>query len=127
MSLPSPTRRVRIAFLRAGVWASVIAFLAVEGYVLHDQWEIGHASHLFMLGTALFVAGICIGLFALIAAMGLIISMLFGDERLPPRARRVSVGGGPTDPGSAPRPASGVKPNPGKAATPPLKTQQTLS
>ena len=56
------------------MWTSAFAFFVVEGYVLHDQWEIGHASAMFMLGTALVVAGVCIGLFAIIAAIGLAIS-----------------------------------------------------
>jgi hypothetical protein len=45
---------------------SAFAFFVIEGYVLHDQWEIGHASAMYMLGTAFLVAGFCIGLFAII-------------------------------------------------------------
>ena len=75
MSVPSPElRRVRSRFMSFGIWTSAFAFFIIEGYFLHDQWEIGHASAMFMLGTALVVAGVCIGLFAIIAAVGLVIS-----------------------------------------------------
>src|ERR1700722_793733 len=74
MSALSPEHRVRSRFMRFGMWTSAFAFFVIEGYVLHDQWEIGHASAMFMFGTALVVAGVCIGLFAIIAAIGLAIS-----------------------------------------------------
>ena len=69
------------------MWTSAFAFFVVEGYVLHDQWEIGHASAMFMLGTALVVAGVCIGLFAIIAAIGLVISAAYDYCFMPPRCR----------------------------------------
>jgi hypothetical protein len=45
--------------------------------VLIDQWIAGRVSATFMLGTALVLAGLCTGLFAVVAAMGLALSMLF--------------------------------------------------
>jgi hypothetical protein len=75
-------RRVRSGFLRVGLWASAAAFVLIEGYALLDQWLIGHASVLFMFGTALLSAGACIGLFALISAIGFAVSLFFGESAL---------------------------------------------
>jgi hypothetical protein len=80
--------------------------LLVEGYALQDQWEIGHASLMFMLGTALLSAGICIGLFTLIAAIGLVASVFFSDQPQAP-----SSGIGPIDHGSNPRAFTRIKPD----------------
>jgi hypothetical protein len=74
MDAPSPEHRVRSSCVRFGLWTSTLAFFVIEGYVLHDQWEIGHASAMYMLGTAFLIAGFCIGLFAIIVAIGLMIS-----------------------------------------------------
>jgi hypothetical protein len=73
MSTPSPARRVRSRFMSFSLWTSLAAFVLIEGYALIDQIEIGHASIVFMLGTALFAAAACIGLFAIIMAIGLAI------------------------------------------------------
>ena len=62
------------------VWSSALAFFVIEGDALLDQLEIGHASTMFMLGTACLTAGICIGLFAIITGIGLAISAAFSDE-----------------------------------------------
>jgi hypothetical protein len=80
MSHPARARRIRAGFLRVGLWASAAAFVAIEGYALPDQWLIGHASVRFMLGTALLSAGACIGLFALISAIGFAVSLFFGES-----------------------------------------------
>ena len=48
--------------------------------VLLDQWIIGHASAGFILGTAILIAGGCVGIFAIIAAIGLAVSILLRDE-----------------------------------------------
>ena len=80
MNAASPDHRVRGGFLRFSLWTSALAFFVIEGYVLQDQWQIGHASAMFMLGTAFVVAGVCIGLFAIIVAIGLAISAAFSDE-----------------------------------------------
>ena len=80
----STARRVRSGFLRVGLWASAAAFLLIEGYALLDQWLIGHASRLFMFGTALLSAGACMGLFALISAVGFAVSLFFGESALHP-------------------------------------------
>jgi len=82
MSNSSPARRLRSGSIRLGLWVSAIAFLLIEGYALQDQWEIGHASTMFTLGTALLGAGICIGLFTVIAAIGLAASVLFSERHL---------------------------------------------
>jgi hypothetical protein len=89
MSAYSPARRVRSGSIRLAAWVSVLSFVVVGGYALEDQWEIGHASLVFMLGTALLAAGICIALFAFIAAIGLAASLFFSDrvpDLIPPRA-----------------------------------------
>ena len=82
MSNSSPARRLRSGSIRLGLWVSAIAFLLIEGYALQDQWEIGHASAMFMLGTTLLGAGICIGLFTVIAAIGLAASVFFSERHL---------------------------------------------
>ena len=79
MSAPSLARRVRSTFISFGLWISVVAFIVIEGDALLDQSEIGHASILFMLGTACLAAAACIGLFAIITAIGLAISAAFSD------------------------------------------------
>jgi hypothetical protein len=79
-----------------GIWTSAFAFFVIEGYALHDQWEIGHASAMFMLGTALVVAGVCIGLFAIIAATGLVISAAYDYYSMPPKVPHSAVNGGKT-------------------------------
>ena len=82
MSNSSPARRLCSGSIRLGLWLSAIAFLLIEGYALQDQWEIGHASTMFMLGTALLGAGICVGLFTVIAAIGLAASVFFSERHL---------------------------------------------
>lgn len=42
-----------------------------------DQWIAGQVTAVFMLGTALVLAGVCTALFAAVAGMGLALSMLF--------------------------------------------------
>jgi hypothetical protein len=74
---------MRGRFMSFSVWTSALIFLVVEGYLMADQWEIGHASATFMFGTACLVAGICIGFFAIISAIGLTAS-IFLSEELPP-------------------------------------------
>jgi hypothetical protein len=72
--------RVRAAFMGYGLLTSVGAFFVVGGEVLLDQLAIGTASPLFMLGTELLVAGACIGLFAIIVAIGLAVSAAFEEN-----------------------------------------------
>ena len=79
MSVDSPAGRVRSRFMSFSLWTSALIFLIVEGYLLADQLEIGHASATFMLGTACIVAGVCIGFFALISATGLMASNFFSE------------------------------------------------
>jgi hypothetical protein len=80
MSAQPAARRVRARFLSFGFWTSAVAFVVIEGDALLDQWEIGHASTLYMFGTACLAAAACIGLFAIISAIGLAVSAAFGDE-----------------------------------------------
>jgi hypothetical protein len=68
-----PTDRTRRAFMRLAILISVAAFLILASDVLLDQWISGYASAEFILGTAALIAGICIGLFAIVAALGLVI------------------------------------------------------
>jgi hypothetical protein len=63
-----------------GFWTSIAAFVVIEGDALLDQSEIGHASALFMFGTACLAAAACLGLFAIIMAVGLAVSTAFGEE-----------------------------------------------
>jgi hypothetical protein len=75
------------------LWASAIAFLLIEGDALADQWEIGHASALFMLGTALLSAGVCIGLFTLISVIGLLVSLFFSESAPDPSSGSIGSAG----------------------------------
>jgi len=82
--------------------AAAVAFLLIEGEALQDQLTIGQASTMFMLGTAFVGAGICIGLFGLITAIGLIASVFFSER--PPRQSQVPSNiVGPADYDSTPR------------------------
>ena len=53
--------------------------MVIEGDALLDQSEIGHASLLFMVGTACLAAAACIALFAFITAIGLAVSAAFKE------------------------------------------------
>jgi hypothetical protein len=66
--------RVSHAFIRFGVLIAAVAFLVVGSDVLLDQWITGNVRPEFILGTAALIAGICVGLFAVIAAIGLAVS-----------------------------------------------------
>jgi hypothetical protein len=72
--------RVRGTSMRFGILISVLTFFLIGGDVLLDQWTIGSASAVFMLGTELVIAGACIGLFAIIAAIGWAISTVFENR-----------------------------------------------
>jgi hypothetical protein len=71
---------MRSRFMSFGLWASLVAFVLIEGDALLDQSEIGHASILFMLGTACLAAAASIALFATISAVGLVVSAAFSEE-----------------------------------------------
>jgi hypothetical protein len=83
MSTQSAAHRVRARFLSFGFWTSAVAFVVIEADALLDQWEIGHASTLYMFGTACLAAAACLGLFAIISAIGLAVSAAFRDEPRP--------------------------------------------
>jgi hypothetical protein len=87
MSAPSPARRVLGRFMGFGLWTSAVAFAVIEGDALLDQSEIGHASTQFMFGTACLAGAACLGLFAIIMAIGLAVSALFSDEPLQQQSR----------------------------------------
>ncbi len=81
--LPSASL-VRRAFLRVGIATAIFIFIVVGGSILFDQWAGGRTGGGFMLGTALVLAGACIGVFAIIVAIGLAVSTAFkDDERWP--------------------------------------------
>jgi hypothetical protein len=82
MSAPSPAGRVRARFISIGFWTSAVAFVVIEGDALLDQSEIGHASVLYMFGTACLAAAACLVLFAVISAIGFAVSAAFSDEPL---------------------------------------------
>jgi len=76
----SPARRARRAFMQLSAAVSVAVFLLLGSTVLLDQWIIGQASVRFMIGTAMLVVGFCTGLFAIIAAIGLVVSAPLPDD-----------------------------------------------
>ena len=63
-----------------GLWAAAVAFVVIEGDALLDQSEIGHASLLFMVGTACLAAAGCLALFAFLTAVGVVVSAAFSEE-----------------------------------------------
>jgi hypothetical protein len=54
--------------------------VVIEGDAILDQLEIGHASPLFMFGTACLATAACVALFAIITAIGLAVSAAFEEE-----------------------------------------------
>jgi hypothetical protein len=84
MSVLSPADRAGRAFMRLGLIVASIAFVFVGSDVLLDQWIIGYASAQFILGTAALIAGICIGLFAIIAGLGLAVAAALRHKPAPP-------------------------------------------
>jgi hypothetical protein len=83
--------RVRQEFMRLGIAISAVAFFALAGTVLVDQWISGKTSARFMLGTAALIVGSCIGLFAIVGTLGLAISAAFAEERATrPEAIRIT-------------------------------------
>jgi hypothetical protein len=97
--------------MSVSIWTSAIAFFTIEGYALQDQLTIGHASAMFMLGTACLTAGACIGLFAILMAIGLAVSAVFSEERTPQQSQGPLSRTGPIDHRSDPRTYTSVKPN----------------
>jgi hypothetical protein len=73
---------MRARFISFGFWTAAVAFVVIEGDALLDQSEIGHAGIRFMLGTACLAAAVCLALFAIIAAIGLVVSAALSDEPL---------------------------------------------
>jgi hypothetical protein len=47
---------MRGRFVSLGFWTAIVALVVIEGDALLDQSEIGHASTLFMSGTACLAA-----------------------------------------------------------------------
>jgi hypothetical protein len=84
----SPARRVCSAFMRGGLVISILAFIMVGSDVLIEQWISGQESVIFMLGTAGLIAGTCVFLFAVIAALGVAISYGFNENPPPGAAPR---------------------------------------
>ena len=72
-----PAVRLLRRSTRLGFLASIIAFFILGCTVLIDQWIAGQVTAMFILGTALVLAGLCAGLFAVVAGTGLALSMLF--------------------------------------------------
>jgi hypothetical protein len=105
MVAPSLAHRVRSGSIRLGLWASVLTFLFIETYAIPDQWRIGHASVVLVL--ALLAAGVSIGVFVVVAAIGMVASAYF--KRSPKQSHGPSGGNGPID---SPAAASRDHPNP---------------
>ena len=80
MNALSPASRTRRAFMQLSIAVSVLVFLLLGSTVLLDQWIIGQASVAFMIGTAFLIVGFSLGLFAIIAAIGLIVAAPLRDD-----------------------------------------------
>ena len=81
MNALSPPNRPHRALLRLSLLISVLVFFFLGSSVLLDQWIMGLAGAGFIFGTSMVIAGLCVGLFAIVAAIGLAISAAFWDER----------------------------------------------
>jgi hypothetical protein len=84
MSALSPAERTGRAFMRVAVVVAVVTFVVMASDVLLDQWIIGYASAQFILGTAALIAGVCLGLFAIIAGFGLAVATVLHRKPAPP-------------------------------------------
>jgi hypothetical protein len=73
--------------MRLGFVTALTAFFLLACSVLIDQWIAGQVSMIFLLGTALLLAGLCTGLFAAVAGIGLALSMLFDGDRGGPKSQ----------------------------------------
>jgi hypothetical protein len=80
MNALSPRGRADGALLRLSLLISVLAFFFLGSSVLLDQWIMGLAGAGFIFGTWMVIAGLCLGLFAIVASIGLGISAAFRDE-----------------------------------------------
>jgi hypothetical protein len=94
VSVLSPADRTCRAFMRVGLLIAVIAFLVVGGDTLLVQWIFGSASVEFILGTAALIAGICLGLFAVIGAIGLAVAAALRKAETHRSSREVEHGVG---------------------------------
>jgi hypothetical protein len=94
--------------MRFSLWTSALAFVVIEGYVLLDQVAIGYSSTMYMFGSACLVAAMCIGLFAIIMAIGLAISAAFSDEPTPDQSHQIQDAAAGTGAHIGPRP--GISP-----------------
>jgi hypothetical protein len=63
-----------------GLTTSILIFVVVGSDLLLEQWIGGYASAGYIFGTACVIAGACIAVFAVVAAIGLAISSAFKDE-----------------------------------------------
>jgi len=89
MNFLPPASKARRAFMYVSALVSIVAFLILGSTVLLDQWIIGQASTGFMVGTAILIVGLCTGLFAIITAIGLVVSVPLPDElQIPDEAQR---------------------------------------
>ena len=113
MSTPQ-ARRVRNRFLTVGLLVSAVTFAVIEGDALVDQSQIGHASALFMFGTACLAAAACVVLFAIITAIGLAVSAAFSDE--PPQQQSDRIQDAAVTPSVHTDPSPGVAPALGRLA-----------
>ena len=81
--------RVRHASIRIGSITAMLTFVILGGGDLFVQWIAGYASPAFMLGTLLINAGLCLGIFVIIAGIGWALSS--GLSRTPPSTGRAVV------------------------------------
>jgi len=102
MNALSPAGRARRVSLRMSLLISCLVFFILGSSVLLDQWIMGHASAGFIFGTAAVIAGVCVGLFAIIATIGFAVSAGFRDELKTPR--KVSKDGSKKDDVALPAP-----------------------
>ena len=84
MGVVSLADRAGRVFMRLGLFVAVLSFVVLGTDVLLDQWIIGYASAQFILGTAALIAGVCLGLFAVIAGFGLAVSAALRPRPVPP-------------------------------------------
>jgi len=75
----SPAQRVRRFSVVLGSVISCVTFVLLANEIVVAQMLEGYASPLYMLGTACVIAGACLLLFAIISAIGLLVSIAFSE------------------------------------------------
>ena len=75
----SPAQRVRRMSVIFGATVSIATFLLLVNEIVVSQLLEGYVSLLYMLGTTCVIAGASLLLFAIVLAIGLLVSIAFNE------------------------------------------------